>query len=142
MPSPYSIDLRERVVAAYQQGEDTQEEVAERLAVSLSSVRCYLRLERQTGNLAPKTHYQRGPHQVIHEKGLQTVRELVEQSPDATLAELCTDYRKRHRKKVSQSMMHRALKKLNFRRKKKSLYAKEQERKDIKKSAKHIRLPC
>lgn len=46
MPSPYSIDLRERVVAAYHNGENTQEEVAEMFAISLSSLRCYLRLEK------------------------------------------------------------------------------------------------
>jgi transposase len=142
MPSPYSIDLRERAVAAYHNGEDTQEEIAETFAISLSSLRCYLRLEKEGSDLAPKIHYQRGPHQVIDKEGLQTVMELVQQFPDATLAELCASYRKCHRKKVSQSMMHRALKKLNLRRKKKSLYAKEQEREEVKKSVKNIRMPC
>ena len=138
MPSAYSVDLRERAVAAYHHGEGTQEEVAELFAISLSSLRCYLRLESKTGDLAPKINYQRGPREVIDEEGLQTVAELMRECRDATLAELCTAYRKHHGKSVSQSMMHRALKKLNLRRKKKSLYAKEQEREDVKKSVKRI----
>lgn len=138
MPSPYSVDLRERVVAAYHNEAGTQEEVAETFAISVSSLRCYLQLEKKRGDLAPNVNYQRGPRQVIDEKGLQTIAVLLHQSPDATLAELCTDYHRHHRKKVSPSMMHCALKKLNLRRKKKSLYAKEQEREDVKKSVKTI----
>lgn len=49
------------------------------------------------------------------------------------LKELCQSYEKRYRRKESISMMYRALAILNLRRKKKSLYAQEQEREDIKK---------
>ena len=52
------------------------------------------------------------------------------------LAALCEKYFKRRKITVSTSMMCRALKKMNLRRKKKSLYAAEQERKDVKKKEK------
>jgi DNA-binding transcriptional regulator LsrR (DeoR family) len=48
MPLSYSIDLRERAVAPYHHDEDTQEEVAELFAISVSSLRCYLQLEKKT----------------------------------------------------------------------------------------------
>jgi transposase len=138
MPSPYSVDLRVRAVTAYRNSEGTQAEVAEIFAISLSSLRGYLQLVEKTGDLAPKQGYKRGPYSVIDDEGLQTVAALVQEVPDATLAELCTSYQKRHQKSVSLSMMHRALNKLNLRRKKKSLYAQEQEREDVKKSVKLI----
>ena len=53
MASPYSVDLRERVVAAFRSGL-SRAEVAARFRVSASSVRRWARLERQTGSVAPQ----------------------------------------------------------------------------------------
>lgn len=135
MPSAYSVDLRKSAVTAYHEGKGTQSEIAEIFGISESSLRCYLRLEEKTGSLAPK-EYKRGPHPVIAEKGFQSIKEWVERSPDIMLSELCALYKKHYKKKVSLSMMHRALAELDLRRKKKSLYAQEQEREDVKKTVK------
>ena len=135
MPSAYSEDLRKSAVSAYQEGKGTQSEIAEIFGISESSVRSYLRLKEKTGSLAP-TEYKRGPHPVITEEGFGGIKEWIEQTPDIILSELCGLYKKRYKKKVSLSMMHRALAELNLRRKKKSLYAQEQEREDVKKTVK------
>jgi transposase len=52
----YSMDLRERVVAAYDRKTGTQEEVARRFDVSLSWLKKLLRFRRDRGSLAPKPH--------------------------------------------------------------------------------------
>ena len=52
----YSNDLRQRVVAAYDAREGTQEQVAARFAVSTSWVRKLLRQRRATGSIDPKPH--------------------------------------------------------------------------------------
>ena len=52
----YSNDLRQRVVAAYDAHEGTQEQVAARFAVSTSWVRKLLRQRRTTGSIEPRPH--------------------------------------------------------------------------------------
>jgi transposase len=137
MPSAYSEDLRERVVKAYREGKGTQEEITEMFEISLSCLRSYLRLEEKTGSLAPK-EYKRGPLTIIAGAGLESIKEWVSQTPDITLSELCDLYKKSYKKKVSLSMMYRALVSLGLRRKKKSFYAQEQEREDVKKTVKNM----
>src|SRR4051794_13244962 len=52
----YSIDLRERVVAACDARDGTREEIAARFSVSVSWIRDLLRRRRQTGSIAPRPH--------------------------------------------------------------------------------------
>ena len=56
MAKGYSLDLRQRVWAAWQQGEGSQRELARRFAVSLSFVRDLSRRFRATGSVAAKPH--------------------------------------------------------------------------------------
>jgi transposase len=50
----YSMDLRERVVAACDEGIDTRAAIAERFSVSESWVRRLLQRRRDSGSIAPK----------------------------------------------------------------------------------------
>src|SRR4051794_39502947 len=50
----YSMDLRERVVTACDEGGATREQIAARFSVSVRWVRDLLRRRRQTGSIAPK----------------------------------------------------------------------------------------
>ena len=52
----YSIDLRERVVAACDRGEGTREQIAKRFCVSVAWVYRLLARRRDTGSIAPKPH--------------------------------------------------------------------------------------
>ena len=56
MAQGYSLDLRQRVWAAWQQGEGSQRELARRFAVSPSFVRDLSRRFRTTGSVAAKAH--------------------------------------------------------------------------------------
>src|SRR5512135_3635491 len=83
----YSMDLRERVVAACDEGLDTRAEVAERFSVSESWVRRLLQRRRETGSMAPKCHGG-GQRPAFDSESLERLRQAVAERPDATLAEL------------------------------------------------------
>lgn len=52
MGKPYSMDLRERVIWAHEQGQ-ARGEIASRFEISLSTVGRYIRLKRTAGSVAP-----------------------------------------------------------------------------------------
>ena len=56
MPQPYSADLRERVLVAYEQGEGTQVAIAHRFRVSPATVCNWIRQACQDGRRRPKPH--------------------------------------------------------------------------------------
>ena len=83
----YSNDLRQRVVAAYDAREGTQEQVAARFAVSTSWVRKVLRQRRATGSIEPRPHGGGHPSAFDGEADAR-LRRAVRDDSDATLAEL------------------------------------------------------
>ena len=87
MPKPYSSDLRERVAAACDEGEETREEVAARFGVSVRFVYDLLRVRRETGSVAPRPHAG-GFSSSVGEEARGVLRDLLREQPDATLAEL------------------------------------------------------
>ncbi|MEH2156984.1 helix-turn-helix domain-containing protein [Nostoc sp.] len=50
----YSIDLRQKILSAWQNKEGTQRDLAKRFKVSLSFIRDFLRRYRETAEIAPK----------------------------------------------------------------------------------------
>ncbi len=56
MPAPLSVDLRQRILAAYDAKEGAQRQLAERFKVSLSFIRDLRRHYRETGTVQPKPH--------------------------------------------------------------------------------------
>jgi transposase len=109
----YSIDLRERVVAACDVGDATRKQVAARFSVSVVWIRKLLRQRRQTGSIAPQPHGG-GQPRVFDAAADDRLRQAVRDHDDATLAELAS---------VSgvtccPSAVHRALARLGVTRKK------------------------
>jgi transposase len=115
----YGLELRGRIVAAYQNGEGSLRDIAERFAVAVGTVCDYLALHRATGNLKPRPHGG-GIPPLLDAHGLEHVRRLVQQSPDATEAELADDLARYHFIAVSRQTMGRALHLLGLTRKKNS----------------------
>ena len=109
----YSMDLRERVVAACDAGEGTRQEVAKRFGVSTSWIRRLLQRRRERGEIAPRG-YRSGRKAVFRGQSLEDLRAMVEQEPDATLQEL----RNRSGRACSIMAVWRALERLGCRRKK------------------------
>ena len=82
-----SLDLRERVAAAWDEGGRSQPEIAEDFGVSLSFVTKLLARRRLTGSVAAKPHAG-GFASAVDTKAEAALRSLVAERPDATLAEL------------------------------------------------------
>lgn len=82
-----SLDLRERILATYDQGEDTRQTVARRFRVSLGMVKKLLQQRRRIGDLRPQ-HHRSGskPRILVHHQ--QQMRTLLAKKPDLTLKEL------------------------------------------------------
>jgi len=82
-----SLDLRERILAAYDQEEGTREKVAHRFRVSLGMVKKLLQQRRRTGHIGPRHHHS-GRKPKILARHHTHLRQLLAQKPDLTLPEL------------------------------------------------------
>ena len=114
---PYSIDLRLRIVHAYENREGSMRQLATRFRVSLSCVRALLTRYRTTGAVAPSPHGGGYPAK-LDALGCAALKTLVDAPPDATLQELRTRLSAPHQVSVSQATISRALTKLGLPRKK------------------------
>ena len=84
---PYSQDLRERIVHALEAQEESQVELAERYAVSLSFVEKLWRRWRTTGSCGARPRA--GGRQRSLRGAEALIRAELAHSPDMTLARLC-----------------------------------------------------
>jgi len=113
MPAALSVDLRHRVIAAYEAKEGTLRQLAARFKVSLSFLRDLRRHQRQTGTILPKPHGG-GAVSKIGKEQLAIVEALVTAQPDARLTELCERFAEQTGVKVSVSTMQRVVRQLKF----------------------------
>jgi transposase len=82
-----SLDLRERILAVYDEDKSTREEVARRFRISLGMVKKLLQQRRHTGDIAPR-HHLAGRKPLILVSHQRQMRALLGQKPDLTLQEL------------------------------------------------------
>jgi transposase len=82
-----SLDLRERILAAYDQDEGTREEMARRFRVSLGMVKKLLQQRRRTGDIAPRHRFS-GRKPMIVASHRSQLRTLLARKNDLTLQEL------------------------------------------------------
>jgi|SRR6516162_2355929 transposase len=111
----YSQDLRQRVLRAIDTGA-SQAEVAETFAVSVATIKRYLKQRRETGHVFPKVIPGRPAN-----KGDALQAGLPEQlatSPDATREEHCRLFAATHGIQVSPASISRARAALGWTRKK------------------------
>jgi transposase len=105
---PYSMDLRERVVAACDAREGTREQIAERFGVSDRWIRKLLQRLRETNSLAPLPRNP-GRKRALNDRQMERLGRLIQKRPDATLREL----RKSLGVKISISALDRAVRALD-----------------------------
>ena len=110
---PYSMDLRERVVAACDARDGTREQIAARFSVSVSWIRDLLKRRRDTGSIAPRPGGG-GRAAAFDRAAAARLREAVRADDDATLEELA----EAAGVACCPSAVHRALKRLGITRKK------------------------
>jgi transposase len=111
----YSEDLRERVVRAVAQGK-SRKEIVSLFGVSLSTLKRYLKQDRETGSLKPKAIPGRPAKKAacLH---MGIVAQL-EANPDATLERHCELWEHTHGVRVSPRTMGRAITAVGWTRKK------------------------
>jgi len=89
MRQTLSLDLRERIVAAYDAEEGTREEVARRFKVSEGMVKKMLAQRTKTGDLRPRHRFSGRKARLLPAQG-ERLKMLIARQPDLTLAELKT----------------------------------------------------
>src|SRR5688500_15187665 len=82
-----SVDLRQRIVDAYDKGEGTRDQIASRFRVSLGMVKKLIQQRRNTGCIKPR-HHLAGRKPTILAKHRMAMRRHLTRKPDLTLAEL------------------------------------------------------
>jgi transposase len=117
MARPYSADLRDRVLLACERHEGTQAVIARRFRIGEATIRNWLRVARTEGRRAPKPHAG-GPAPRLDAAACATLRELVAEQNDATLAEYADRLAARTGRRVSAPVLCQMLKRLDLRRKK------------------------
>jgi transposase len=102
----YSEDLRTRVVAAVDQGVP-RDEVARLFQVSAPTIKRWLRLRRETGQLGARPIP--GPPARKMDALRAELPAQIKTHPDATLDELCRWWEESHGSRVSKATMSRVL---------------------------------
>ena len=108
-----SLDVRKRIVAAYESGAHSQASLAGMFGVSTRTVKRLWRQWRETGDVRPGRVGGRRPR-AIAGRSLQRLKRAVRERPDATLEEL----RAACGVSCSRVTVHNTLKRLGYRRKK------------------------
>ena len=123
---PYSLDLRERILAAVDNHDGSIRWVARIFRVSTSFIVRLLQRRRAAGTLAPEPH-RGGPAPALGPSDLERLAALVREDPDATLEQL----KQRGGFQCSLKTLWYALDRLGLTRKKKSLHADQRDRPDV-----------
>lgn len=87
MSAPLPVELRRRVVEAFENNEGTQGEIAARFKVGIATVGRWVRRARTDAPLE-STWRRRGPERKLTQEHLEVLRRLAEREPDVTLDEL------------------------------------------------------
>ena len=127
MPRTYSTDLRERLIAAVTSGM-SRNEAAEVFGVAISTAVKWMQRLRDTGSWEAKP---RGGGTSPLEQHKERILTVVSKQPDATLKEIQAALHKQQGIHTSKSALDRFLARHKITRKKKSLLAAEQKRRDV-----------
>jgi transposase len=115
----YSVDLRQKIMDAYNEQEGSQRQLAKRFRVSLSFIENLLKRYRSEGTVEPRAH---GGGQLakLNPEQEAVLATLVEENNDAILVELCDQLEQRVDVRISRATMGRYVQKLKLTRKKNS----------------------
>jgi transposase len=113
----YSLDLRQKLVQAYERRRGSQHALADLLGGSVSFVEKLRRRHRSPGTVAPKP-YAGGQQRRLTAAAEAGLREAVRATPAITLEDLCTHVATTLGSRVSVPTMCRALQRLGLPRKK------------------------
>ncbi len=121
---PYSVDLRQKIIDVYKQGNVSQRQLARQFRVALSFIQKLIKQYKETGNIAPKVRTKQTPTKLTDEQ-LQFLKELVAENPEATLQDLRQKLAATTGVTISLSTVHRMLRRIDLFTKKSSKMAKK-----------------
>lgn len=107
MSVPLPIELRQRIVAAVKDGM-SWDEAAEVFRVGRASVNRYMRLERENGSVEPRPHGGGQTHRITDDD-LKTLRQIIDQRADATIAQIRDAFCERTGSTVSTATVGRSI---------------------------------
>lgn len=110
----FSIDLRQRILDAYDAGEGSRQQIADRFLVSLGLVKKLLAQRKTTGSIEPIPRPGRTP--IFHGELLEQLDAYEREHPDATLKEIRSHFG--DHAPCSNTAVCTGLKRLDYRRKK------------------------
>ena len=119
MPMPLSLDLRRRVVNAYENGEGTLQEIAQRFEVSMASVVRWRALVRSGEGLEPMPHSGGKAHQKLFPEHEKALSDWLDQECDLRLSVLAERLLEHHQVQIDPSQISRVLARMDYTRKKK-----------------------
>ena len=118
MAAAYSIDLREKILSAWQGKEGSQRGLAKRFKVSFSFIKDLLHQYKETGTIIPRK--QGGDRRSkLKEQEQELLKKIVSKQNDIYLREIQSIIQEKTGIDVSLSSLCRTLQKLELRRKKK-----------------------
>lgn len=112
MSKPYSIDLREMIIQEKLSGSYTDQEIADKFMIGLTSVKKYIRKYNQGESLIPLKPT--GRPSTISEQDRELIRKYIILHPDATLEEYCVKFKKETNRIISRSNMHLIIREINL----------------------------
>ena len=114
----YSLDLRQKIVDTYAEGNISQRQLAKQFRVALSFIEKLLKRHRETGTIAPKKRTEQTPTKLNSEQ-LSVIKQIVEANNDATLDELRYQLEEQTEVLIGRSTVDRMLHLMNLSVKKK-----------------------
>jgi transposase len=123
---PLSNDLRQRILDAVDRREGSRRQLAVRFSVDVSTITRLLQLRRQTGASDPRPHAG-GTKPTLDPEGLERLRRLVQETPDATLEQ----YKQGLGISGGIMIIWRGLEKLGITREKKTPHASERDTPEV-----------
>ena len=112
---PYSLDLRQRVIQAYEDGQGSQRQLAQRFSIAPSTLQNWIQRKRRTGSLAPAATG--GSRSKLDANDQVVLARLIQEEPDATLQEWASRLEAETGRRVHPSTLWRAARRLGLTRK-------------------------
>jgi transposase len=133
--NPYSVDLRQRAVSAYERGEGSMPQIAERYEVCEATLRDWCRRHR-ADSLAPLPH-SGGDRSILTDEDRDHIVKTALARNDATLTELGDDLAAQRGVRVTEKTIGVVLKERKITRKKRLATQPSAKRRNGKPSEKH-----
>lgn len=114
MAGPLPLELRERVVSAYQRGEGSFTELGKRFAVGRATVERWVNRHREKNTLAPKPMGGSRRKPKVDAEGQKFIRETFEALPDSTLPELSEAYQEVFEVEVSPQTLSDTVRRMGY----------------------------